>query len=226
MSMVRESFERELRKLQEGVLELGSLVEQAIRQAVEALKARDKAKARQVVQGDALINCKRLEIEEKCLELLATQQPMARDLRVLTAVLHIATDLERMGDHAEGLGKIVLRLEEEPWIKPLIDIPRMTDIAITMLRDALQAFVRGDVEEARKIAMRDDEVDALHDQVHRELFLLMMQNPRNVTQATYLLWATHGLERIADLVTNICERVVFVVTGMMEELNVSGGPAP
>ncbi len=220
--MVRESFERELRRLQQEVVELGAMVEEAIQKAVEALKARDKALAREVVHGDALINRRRLEIEERCLELLATQQPMARDLRIFTAVLHIVTDLERMGDHAEGLGKIVLRLEDEPWIKPLLDIPRMRDIAVAMLRDALQAFVHSDAQEARAIAQRDDEVDALHDQVHRELFFLMIQNPRNVTQATYLMWATHGLERIADLVTNVCERVVFVSTGVMEELNVSG----
>lgn len=217
--MVRESFQRELEKLQEEVLELGGMVEEAVRAAVAALKARDRNLAREVVAGDARINKKRLEIEEKALELLATQQPMAGDLRVLTAILHIVTDLERMGDHAEGLGKIVLRLGDEPWIKPLIDIPRMSEIALEMLREALRAFLARDAEAAKRIALRDDEVDALHDQVHRELFLLMIENPRNVTQATYLMWASHGLERIADLVTNVCERVIFVATGVMEELN-------
>lgn len=221
--MVRESFQKELEGLQGEVLELGRMVEEAVRRAVEALKRRDRQAAKSVVAGDATINKKRFDIEERCLGLLATQQPMAGDLRVLTAILHIATDLERMGDHAEGLGKIVLMLGDEPWIKPLIDIPRMTDIGLEMLREALGAFVARDPAAARRIALRDDEVDALHDQIHRELFLLMIQNPRNVTQATYLMWASHGLERIADLVTNLCERVIFVATGVMEELNVSGG---
>lgn len=217
--MVREGFQKELEKLQEEILELGRMVEEAVRTAVKALVTQDRALAQTVVAGDIRINQKRLAIEQRVLELLATQQPMASDLRTLTAILHIATDLERMGDHAEGLGKIVLRLEHEPWIKPLIDIPRMLDIALEMLEGALQAFLARDAESARRIALRDDEVDALHDQIHRELFLLMIENPRNVTQATYLMWASHGLERIADLATNICERVIFVVTGVMEELN-------
>jgi phosphate transport system protein len=144
---------------------------------------------------------------------------MASDLRVLTAILHIATDLERMGDHAAGVARLVVRMGDEPLIKPLVDIPRMAEIVGEMLIEALDAFLSRDEGMARQVAARDDEVDVLHDQVHRELFLLMVQNPRNITQATYLMWASHGLERIADLVTNVCERVVFVAKGTLEDLN-------
>lgn len=220
--MVRETLNRRLQVLEEEVARLGVSVAQAIRNALASLKAQDLELARSVVTGDQDINRQRFAIEEACLELLATQQPMATDLRLITAFMHIVTDLERMGDHAAGLARITLLIGKAPLIKPLVDIPRMTELAVGMLEEALAALRRRDAETARTIALRDDEVDDLHDQVHRELFLLMLQDPRNITQATYLMWASHNLERIADLVTNVCERVIFVVTGKMEELNVSG----
>jgi len=217
--MVREGFERELKALEREVVALGEAVGEAVRQAVNALRTRDVPLAQRVDADDDAINQKRFELEERCVALLATQQPMASDLRVLTAVLLIASDLERMGDHAAGVARLVLRIGDEPLIKPLVDIPRMADIVREMLSGALIAFLNRDEATARRTAARDDEVDALHDQVHRELFFLMIQNPRNITQATYLMWASHGLERIADLVTNVCERVVFVATGTVEDLN-------
>ncbi len=220
--MVREGLDQRLKLLEEEVIRLGEGVAQALRNALTSLKTQDLELAQAVVAGDHDLNRQRFSIEEACLELLATQQPMATDLRLLTAFMHIVTDLERMGDHAAGLARITLLIGKTPLIKPLVDIPRMTEIALAMLEGALDALRRRDAEAARAIAQRDDEVDALHDQVHRELFLLMIQDPRNVPQATYLMWASHNLERIADLVTNVCERVIFVVTGKMEELNVSG----
>lgn len=217
--MVRESFERELRALEGEAVALGAAVGEAVRGAVYALRTRDVALAQRVDAADEGINQRRFDLEERCLALLATQQPMARDLRVITAILHIVTDLERMGDHAAGIARLVVRMGEAPLIKPLIDIPRMADLVVAMLEEALDAFVRRDAAAARRAAARDDEVDALHDQVHRELFLLMIQDPRTVNQATYLMWGSHGLERIADLVTNVCERVVFVATGVLADLN-------
>ncbi|MDO8672563.1 MAG: phosphate signaling complex protein PhoU, partial [Dehalococcoidia bacterium] len=158
---------------------------------------------------------------EDCLSLMATQQPMARDLRLIIAVLLIGTELERMGDHAEGIAKITLMLADEPLLKPLVDIPRMADKAREMLRRSLDAFIARDAEAAKKIAAEDDEVDALYDRVYQELLTFMISDPRNITRATHLLWVAHNLERIADRATNICERVVFTVTGRMEEINVS-----
>ncbi len=217
--MVREAFERELRALEGEVVALGTAVGEAVRGAVHALRTRDPDLAERVDLADDDINRRRFELEERCLALLATQQPMASDLRVLTAILHIATDLERMGDHAAGVARLVIRMGDEPLIKPLVDIPRMAELVVTMLDEAISAFVRRDAAAARRAAARDDEVDALHDQVHRELFLIMIQDPSTITQATYLMWASHGLERIADLVTNVCERVVFVAEGILEDLN-------
>ena len=219
--MLRQSFDRELHRLQDEMLVLGSMVEKAIIRSVEALKNRDLEAARQIMADDLKINRKRFDIEEECIQLVATQQPMAGDLRVIVSVLHIIVDLERMADHAEGIARITIMMGGEPPLKPLIDIPRMADKAVEMLRRSLVAFINRDVEEARRICEEDDLVDGLYDQVYRELLTYMLQDPRNITRATYLLWAAHNLERIADRATNICERVVFLATGKMEELNVS-----
>jgi len=219
--MLRQTFDRELHRLQDEVLVLGSMVEKAIIRSVEALKNRDLEAARQIVADDLKINRKRFDIEEECIQLVATQQPMAGDLRIIVSVLHIIVDLERMADHAEGIAKITLMMGGEPPLKPLIDIPRMADKAVDMLRRSLEAFINRDAEEARRICEEDDEVDALYDQVYRELLTYMLQDPRNITRATYLLWVAHNLERIADRATNICERAVFLSTGKMEELNIS-----
>jgi phosphate transport system protein len=216
--MVRTSFERHLHELQDDVLVLGSMVEKAIYRSMEALKNRDLELAKQVIADDSEIDRKRFDIEEKCIELIVTQQPVASDLRIIVAVLNIIIDLERIGDHAEGVGKITLMIGNEPPLKPLIDLPRMAQKTGDMLRRSLDAFVNRDAEAARRISKEDDEIDALYDQVFRELLTFMAEDSRTITRATRLIWVAHNLERSADRVTNICERVVFVVTGKMEEI--------
>jgi phosphate transport system protein len=219
--MTRETFDRELQRLQDEVVLLGSLVEKAIVESVDLLKRRDLDGSRRLVAQDRrLINQKRFAIESDALTLIATQQPMAGDLRVLAAVLEIAHELERMGDYAKGIAKINLMMGDEPLLKPLIDVPRMAEKARDMLHRSLEAFVRRDVDLARAIPKEDDEVDALYNQVYRELLTLMMENPRDIDRATYLLWVAHNLERTADRVANICERVIFMVTGEMVEMDV------
>lgn len=219
--MTRVDFEKKLKPLEHDVLSLGDMVERAIYRSVEALKGRDLAAAEQIIADDRKINQKRHTIEQKCIELLATQQPVANDLRVIIAILNIIVDLERMADHAEGIAKVVLMIGYERRLKPLVDIPRMADKAREMLREALSAFTRRDVEAAKRICAEDDEVDHLHDQVYRELLTFILEDSRTITRATRLLWVAHNLERIADRVTNICERVVFMVTGEMIEIGSS-----
>jgi phosphate transport system protein len=220
--MLRQTFEDELQCLQDEVLMLGSMVEDALTDSVECLRKRDMERSRQLIADDRLINEKRFAIEADTLTLIATQQPIAGDLRVLASVLEIAAELERMGDYAKGIANINLMIGEEPLLKPLVDIPRMAEIARDMLHRALEAFIQRDVELAQAIPAEDDEVDALYNQVYRELASYILSNPRNIEQANYLLWAAHNLERTADRVTNICERVVFTVTGQMAEIS-SGG---
>ena len=221
--MLRESFERDLQRLQDEVLALGSMVEDAIIESVESLKQRDRAKARRLIAQDRMFNEKRFAIEDDTLVLIATQQPMAGDLRTLAAVLAIISELERIGDYAKGIAKINLMIGEEPLIKPLVDIPRMAEKARAMLHQALEAFVQRDVDLARAIPDEDDEVDALYNQVYRELLTFIMNDPTTIDQATYLLWVAHNLERAADRVINICERVVFTVTGKLVEMDVEEG---
>ncbi len=219
--MPRTSFERHLHELQDDVLVLGSMAEKATYRSMEALKNRDLELAKQVIADDDEIDRKRFDIEEKCIELIVTQQPVASDLRIIVAVLNLIIDLERIGDHAEGVAKIAIMIGNEPPLKPLIDLPRMAQKTGDMLRRSLDAFVNRDAEAARQIAKEDDEIDALYDQVFRELLTYMAEDPRTITRATRLIWVAHNLERSADRVTNICERVVFVVTGKMEEIGVS-----
>jgi phosphate transport system protein len=219
--MTRTAFERQLSEVQEDMLVMAGLVETAVEQGIEALRQRDVALARQIIEDDLNINRMRYEAEEKCLELIATQQPLASDLRTIVSVLHITVDLERMGDHAEGIAKIALMLADEPPLKPYIDIPRMAEITTGMLMDSLEAFKSRNAGLARAICDRDDEVDALYDQVYRELLTFMINDPKSIHRATWLLWVAHNLERIADRVTNICERVVYLVEGRIQELNVS-----
>jgi phosphate transport system protein len=217
--MPREIFDQDLRTLQDEVLALGSMVESALVRSVDVLKKQDITEARRLIVNDKYINEKRFKIEETTLTLIATQQPMAGDMRTLAGILEIVTELERMGDYAKGIAKICVLIGEEPLIKPLIDVPLMAEKARSMLQRSLDAFVNRDVELARKIPALDDEVDALYNQVYRELLTLIMSNPHNIDQSTHLLWVAHNLERTADRVINICERVVFTVTGEMEELN-------
>lgn len=219
--MTREAYNQALRSLEEEFQALGRTVGAAIWESVAALKARDRRRAEEIVRNDVAVNRKRFEIEQRCFDLIATQQPTAVDLRTIGSILIMAADLERMGDHAEGIAKITLLLGEKPLVKPLVDIPRMAEKGLSMLDRCLRAFSSRDAGAARSICAEDDEVDALHNQVYRELLLLMIANPHIIEGATYLLWVSHNLERIADRVTNIAERIVFVATGKMEELNVS-----
>jgi phosphate transport system protein len=216
--MTRELYQKQLRDTQDALLVMGSMVAKAIERSVEALKVRDIELARRVVAEDAIVNRTRFEIEDRCLLLIATQAPLASDLRMLAAVLHITTDLERMADHAAGIAKIAVMVGGEPPIKPLVDIPRMSELAQEMLHGSLDAFTNRDVEAAVAVSLRDDEVDDLYNRVYRDLLSIMMNDPQKIDRATHLLWAAHNLERIADRVTNICERVVFLVTGHMQEI--------
>ncbi len=220
--MPRPTFDRALQRLQDEVLVLGSMVERALLESVDCLKRRDHECARRIIADDRLINEKRFAIESDCLTLIATQQPMAGDLRIIAAILEITTELERTGDYAKGISRINLMMGHAPLIKPLVDIPRMAEKACDMLRRALKAFAARDVEAARAIPREDDEVDALYNQVYRELLTIMMADHSTIDQATYLLWAAHNLERAADRVTNICERVIFTVTGQMIEMDSEG----
>ncbi len=219
MTKPRETFERELHHLEDQVLLLGSMVEEALLLSVEALKRRDLDKSRWLIEHDADINARRYAIEEATLTLIALQQPVARDLRELAAILEIATELERIGDYAKGIAKINLLIGEGPLLKPLIDIPLMAEKALAMLRRSLDAFVRRDVDTARALPALDDEVDALYNQVYRELITYILADPTCLEQANYLLWAAHNLERAADRVSNICERILFTVTGELLEFN-------
>ena len=214
---IRAGYHRQLRIIQDEVLVIGSMAEKAIINSVQALKDRDSATARQIIVDDVKVNRKRFEIEEKCIQLIATQQPMAGDLRLIISVLSIITELERIGDYAEGIARIVVMIGDEPPLKPLIDIPRMADKSTSMLRRSLEAFINRDADTALQIAMEDDEIDSLYDQVFRELLTFMIADPRTITRATRLIWVAHNLERSADRVTNICERVAFAVTGRMVE---------
>jgi phosphate transport system protein len=219
--MTREQYIHQLDALRDDVVIMASMTTKAIESAVRALKTRDVRLAEQVVAADRAINEHRWETEELALLIIATQAPMAKDLRTVAAAIHIVTDLERMADHAAGIAKIALQTADQPPLKPLVDIPRMAEIAGGMLNDAITAYIEGDSEAARAIVTRDDEVDALYDQIYRELLTFMLADPTTINQATHLLWVAHNLERIADRVTNICERVVFATTGQLEELAVS-----
>ncbi|MCI0883950.1 MAG: phosphate signaling complex protein PhoU [Chloroflexi bacterium] len=219
--MTRSVFENKLAEVQEDMLVMAGMVQEAISQGVEALKTRNVEQARRVIANDIEINNKRYETEDKCIELISLQAPLASDLRTIIAVLHITVDLERMGDHAEGIAKIVLMLADEAPLKPYIDIPRMAQIAIEMMEGALEAYKQRDTALARRIIDRDDEVDELYDQLYRELLMFMIEERGTIQRATYLIWVAHNLERIADRVTNICERVVYLVEGKIHDLNVS-----
>jgi phosphate transport system protein len=218
---IRTAFHKKLREIQDDVLAMGSMVEKANSRAIEALKEKDVAKAQEIITDDIKINKKRFNIEEKCVQLIATQQPMASDLRAIICVLNIITEIERIGDHAEGIAKIVVMIGDEPPLKPLIDIPRMAEKVNSMLHRSLDALINRDADTAKQIVTEDDEVDNLYDQVFRELLTFMAEDPKTITRATRLIWVAHNLERSADRVTNICERVVYMVTGKMEELEVS-----
>jgi phosphate transport system protein len=217
-SMLRKTFEAEIQQVKDDILVLGSMVEDAILSSVEALKKRDLKAAQRLFDADKEINARRFSIENKLMVLIATQQPMAHDLRLLASCMEIISELERMGDYAKGISNINLRMGDAPLLKPLIDIPRMAQIGVDMLHRALTAFVHEDVETAKSIPVEDDEVDALYNQVYRELMTFVIQDPKTIERANWLLWVAHNLERVADRVTNICERTVFIATGEMSEI--------
>ena len=217
----RETLDRQINHLFDEVLEMGNMVAEAIIESVESLKQRDIESARRIYYGDQLINEKRYEIENHCLTTIATQQPMATDLRIMAAIMEIITELERIGDYAKGIARINMLMSDQPLVKPLIDIPRMADIGLQMLKRALDAFVNQDADAARKIPKDDDIIDALYNQVYRELLTYMIADPSKIDRSNYLIWVAHNLERMSDRVTNICERIVFVVTGDILELDVS-----
>ncbi len=220
--MPRELFEKELAELQDDVLILGSMAEKAVVDSVEALRSADLEWSQRIIEEDLAINKKRFDIEESALFVIASQQPLATDLRAVMSALMIITDLERIGDHAEGIASINLRLgESEDLPRRMGYIPAMADRAIAMLRDSLNAYVERNVDEARRVCDADDEVDRLQDAVYDEAFRGMIEDPTKIERNTYYLWTAHNLERIADRCTNICERVIYLVTGRMEEINVS-----
>jgi phosphate transport system protein len=221
--ITRRTFESEIQELKDEIIILGSMVEQAILDSVESFKKRDIDWSHRVIAGDAQINEKRFALENRVMIIIATQQPMARDLRLIASILEVISELERMGDYAKGIGIINVRMGQQPPLKPLVDIPRMAEKGADMLHRALAAFVSEDAAAARLIPPEDDEVDQLYEQVYRELMTYIIAEPASIERANWLLWAAHNLERFADRVTNICERTVFVVTGEYRETQ--GGQA-
>lgn len=211
--MLRVDLDRQLNQLQQEVVSLAGIVDKAALRAVSALKDRDLEESQHVINEDDYIDQKRYEIEERCIDLIATQQPMARDLRHIVSLLHITVELERIGDYAEGISKISLLMGADQPLNPRIDIPQMADKATQMLRKSIDSLITRDVIMANQVLLDDDVVDALYDQVYRELLLFMVENPKTIKRETYLLWVSHDLERIADRATNIAERVIYLITG-------------
>jgi len=220
--MARETLDRKIKHLLDEILLLDSMVEEAIQQSIGALQNQNLEQAHQLYANDKVINAKRIELENECITTIATQQPiMARDLRLLASILEVAAELERMGDYAKGIATICLRIGKEPHIKPLVDIPRMAELSVSMLHRSVGAFVHGDADAARQIPNEDDLVDVLYNQVYRELVTIMFGNPAAIDQANYLMWVAHNLERVADRVTNICERTLYTQTGELKEIDIS-----
>lgn len=217
-SMTRQRYANQIQELRDAIVSMASMVDKAIARSTESLRHQDVNLARQVIAEDRNINEFRWQTEGEALLIIATQAPMAGDLRLVSAAIHITTDLERMADHAAGIAKIVIETADEPLLKPLVDLPRMSDLARAMLAESITAYVEGDEPLARQIARRDDEIDALYDQIYRELLTFMLADPTTINRATHLLWVAHNLERIGDRVTNICEQIVFTATGSLEEL--------
>lgn len=215
----RETLDRAIDGLLAEVLVQGKMVEDALRNSVEALKNQNIEEAKIIYDGDRQINLKHFEIEEEVITLIATQQPMARDLRLLAAILEVTTELERMGDYAKGIARITVRIGKEKLLKPIDHITPMTEVCVDLLHRALQAFLERDAETARTIPDEDDQVDDFYNRIYRELMDLMINDPSTVDQANHLIWVAHNLERVADRVTNVCERIVFVVTGELLEMD-------
>jgi phosphate transport system protein len=219
--MPRQTLDREIHHLQDEVLLLGSMVEQAMLNAIDALKRRDFSAARNVYRDDDVINEKRYAIENRVLILFATQQPIAHDLRFLAAILEVITELERMGDYAKGIAKINILIGEDDTLIPIHEITRMGDLAVGMLHRALSAFINEDVNMAYRIPQEDDLVDELFQQILHKNIANMIENPGIIDHSNYVMWIVHNIERMADRVTNICERTIFIATGELLEIDVS-----
>ncbi len=215
----RVEFQRNLRVMHQKLVQLSELVDQLMGVAMVAFEGRNAAIARQVIESDERINRLRWELENFTYTQIATQAPMAGDLRSIVAVLHIATNLERMGDHASGVARLTLRIVDDPTLLQTADFHKMSELGRTMLKDAILAFEAGDADKAREIARRDEDVNDLYQNIFQELINIMIESPTSATSATYLLWLAHNLERFADRVTNICERTVYAVSGQFEEVN-------
>ena len=215
---MRENFEYGLQQLRNQITQMGDLVDKALRQSIESLRLRQTILAQHVITQDAEINRARFAIEEEALTMIATQGPVAHDLRLIAATMYIATELERMGDHAKGIARITNLLGDSEPVKPLVDIPKMSDRSRQMLQEALQAFVKLDANAAQRVAAMDDELDDLYNRIYLDLLEIMGKDPNTVQRATYLLWVAHNLERYGDRIVNICERIVFVATGEMVEI--------
>ena len=216
----RSAFDQKYVEIRDNLLRMGELLAAAIDRSVTALKNQDQALARQIVADDGVINDLRFTVEEECLALIATQQPAASDLRSVITAMNLVNDMERMADHAAGIAKAVIRMGDEPLLKPLVDIPRMANFARDMLKRGLDAFLAHDAEAARAVAAQDDEIDHLYRAIFDELLGIMARDPGTISRGTYLLWCAHNVERIGDRATNIAERVIFMTTGTMKELNV------
>jgi phosphate transport system protein len=217
----KESFEKLLHEYKEEVLAMGGMVEQALSRSIEALKKRDLSVGHKIIADDIKINEKRFDIEKKSIELIANYHPAINDLNAIVAILSIITELERIGDYAAGIAKIVIMIGDEPPLKPLIDIPRMCDITTEMIHSSLKAFMESNYKEAIRVTGMDEIVDSIYDQIFRELLTFMMTDPKTINRATRLIWVAHNIERAADRATNICERVVYMITGKMEEIGAS-----
>ncbi len=212
-----DAFQQALREDIDAVLDMGTMVEKALASSVEALKKRDLNLAHQTIADDRKIDEKRFALEKRSIELISTYRPAIADLNTLAAVLNIITELERIGDYAAGIAKIVIMIGDEPPLKPLIDIPRMTEITIEMIHNSLNSFKANDSKAATYVADMDDVVDSLYDQIFRELLTFMMTDPKTINRATRLIWVAHNIERAADRATNIGERVIYMLTGKIED---------
>lgn len=216
---IRRRYLKQIEDLQHEILRMGCRVEEAVKKAIEALEKQDVELAQKVIEEDRVFDDMELVIEKRCVQLIVTEQPVARDLRIIMTALKVVTDLERIADYAEGIAKLAIRIQDEVYIEPLIDIPKMAELAIGMVNDALSAYVELDAEKAEEVCRRDDEVDAMYSKLFDETTSHMMDNPKNVRQATHLLFVSKYLERIADHATNLCEWIIYIVTGELKELN-------
>jgi phosphate transport system protein len=215
---IKGDLQDSLRAEKEEVMLMGGLVEQALGLSTEALKNRDLKLAHQIINDDAKIDGKRFEIEKQAIELIAARQPPVSDLNAIVAILNIITELERIGDYAAGIAKIVIMIGKEPPLKPLIDIPRMSEITAEMIHNSLKAFIENNAKAAIQVIGMDQVVDSMYDQIFRELLTFMMTDPKTINRATRLIWVAHNIERAADRATNICERVAYTITGKIEDL--------